>query len=85
MRNQMNALLNVNLGSLLPAKVFSDFVLKIGQDRIVANEIKILAKIRGAVCIHLPELMWTTKGNDQLGIVPVGTPIDFRQIAHISC
>jgi hypothetical protein len=52
-------------------------VLKIGQDRTVANEIKIPAKIRGAVCIHLPELVWTTKGNEQLWIVPVGTLIDF--------
>jgi hypothetical protein len=63
----------------------SFFVLKIAHDETtVANEIDILKKIRDMQCIHLPELVWAPEGDQQLGIVPVGTPIDFRQAASVS-
>jgi hypothetical protein len=56
------------------------FVLKIvhGQTS-VANEIAILQKLREADCAHLPEIVWSPSGKRELGIVPVGVSIDFRE------
>lgn len=63
----------------------TDFVLKIAHGRTtVANELSILRKIRDADCLNLPELVWAPEGGKQLGIVPVGQPIDFRQVASVS-
>jgi serine/threonine protein kinase len=59
-------------------------MLKIRPGRTVTNEIMILKKIRDGKCIHVPELVWVTEENEQLGIVPVGKPIDFRETAHVS-
>jgi hypothetical protein len=56
------------------------FVLKIVHGQAsVANEIRILQRLRDASCPHLPEIVWTPSGNRELGIVPVGAPIDFRE------
>jgi hypothetical protein len=61
------------------------FVLKIVHgDTNVAHEINILKKIKGVDCVHLPELVWAPPGDKQLGIVPHGTSIDFRQTASVS-
>ena len=56
------------------------FVLKIvhGQTS-VANEIAVLRIFRDAQCPHLPEIVWTPSGKRELGIVPLGVPIDFRE------
>jgi hypothetical protein len=56
------------------------FVLKIvhGQTS-VADEVAILQRLRDAHCPHLPEIVWTPSGDRELGIVPVGVPIDFRE------
>jgi hypothetical protein len=56
------------------------FVLKIvhGQTS-VANEIAVLKRLRDADCPHLPEIVWTPSGDRELGIVPVGKPIKFRE------
>jgi hypothetical protein len=61
------------------------FALKIvNRETTVAKEIKILRKIRDAECIHLPELVWEPGTSKELGIVPIGDPIDFRQVASVS-
>ena len=66
-------------------RVPAAFVLKIVHgDTSVANEIKILRKIRDIACSNLPELVWAPDGGKELGIVPVGHPIDFRQVASVS-
>ena len=58
----------------------SCFVLKVGQgSNSVGNEIAILKKIQSSNCPHLPEIVWTPLGGQQLGIVPVGVPINFRE------
>lgn len=44
----------------------------------VANEIAVLKRLRDVHCPHLPEIVWTPSGDRELGIVPVGEPIDFR-------
>jgi Protein kinase domain len=56
------------------------FVLKVMHGQAsVANEIAVLKRFRDAVCPHLPEIVWTPSGNRELGIVPVGMPINFRE------
>lgn len=56
------------------------FVLKIVHGKTsVANEIAVLQRLRDAHCPHLPEIVWTPSGDRELGIVPVGVPIDFRE------
>ena len=63
----------------------SCFVLKIGQgSNSVGNEIAILKKIQSSNCPHLPEIVWSPSGGQQLGIVPVGLPIDFKESQPIS-
>jgi Protein kinase domain len=63
----------------------SRFVLKIGQgSNSVGNEIAILKKIQSTDCPHLPEIVWSPSGGQQLGIVPVGLPIDFKESQPIS-
>jgi hypothetical protein len=63
----------------------SHFVLKIVHgEATVTNELKILREIRDAKCMHLPELVWEPRGDKQLGLAPVGKPIDFRQSASTS-
>jgi hypothetical protein len=56
----------------------SRFVLKIahGTDS-VANEIAVLKELRSSDCPHLPEIVWSPPGDQELGIVPAGVPIDF--------
>jgi Protein kinase domain len=57
-----------------------EFVLKMARgDRNIANEVKILKALQKLQCKHLPELVWSPKLSKELGIVPVGLPIDFRQ------
>jgi hypothetical protein len=56
------------------------FVLKVVHGKTsVANEIAVLQRFRDAHCPHLPEIVWTPSGDSELGIVPVGVPIDFRE------
>ena len=63
----------------------SRFVLKVRQgSNSVGNEIAILKKIQSSNCPHLPEIVWSPSGGQQLGIVPVGVPIDFRESQPIS-
>jgi hypothetical protein len=52
-------------------------------DPDVANEIRILKAIQDFQCGHLPELVWSPKLDKELGIVPVGHPIDFQQPAKM--
>jgi hypothetical protein len=62
----------------------NEFVLKMARgDLDVANEIRMLKAIRDSQCRHLPELVWSPKLNKELGIVPVGHPIDFQQPAKM--
>ena len=63
-----------------------DFVLKIAhrEDTTVANEIAVLKKLREADCQHLPELVWSPLGDRELGILPLGSPINFREPQAIS-
>jgi len=61
------------------------FIVKIAQnDSTVANELEILRKLKEVQCVHLPELVWAPEGNKQLGLVPVGKPIDFQQTGVLS-
>ena len=61
------------------------FVLKIGQgSNSVGKEIAILEKFRSSNCPHLPEIVWSPSGGQQLGIVPLGAAIDFRESQPIS-
>ena len=63
----------------------SCFVLKVGQgSNSVGNEITILKKIQSSNCPHLPEIVWSPSGGQQLGIVLIGVPIDFRELQPIS-
>jgi hypothetical protein len=53
-------------------------MLKIGKaGRTASKKIMILKAIRDVKCVHLPELMWVSEENEQLGIMPVGQPINF--------
>jgi hypothetical protein len=61
------------------------FVLKMARDGLdVSNEIRILKAIRDSQCERLPELVWSPTGHKELGIVPVGQPIDFQQPANMA-
>jgi serine/threonine protein kinase len=61
------------------------FVLKIARGGLdVFNEIQILKAIKDARCKHLPEVVWSPAGHKELGIVPVGQPIDFQQPANMA-
>ncbi|KAF8635124.1 hypothetical protein AX17_004025 [Amanita inopinata Kibby_2008] len=61
------------------------FALKIAHGgNSVANEIKILKKLGETECHHVPEIVWAPEGGKELGIVPVGDPIDFTEPAIIS-
>jgi hypothetical protein len=61
------------------------FVLKMARgDLDVSNEIRILKAIKDARCEHLPELVWSPAGYKELGIVPVGQPIDSQQPANMA-
>jgi Protein kinase domain len=61
------------------------FVLKMARgDLDVSNEIRILEVIKDAQCVHLPELVWSPAGYKELGIVPLGQPIDFQQPANMA-
>ena len=63
----------------------SCFVLKVGQgSNSVGNDIAILKKIQSSNCPHLPEIVWSPSGGQQLGIVLIGVPIDFRESQPIS-
>jgi hypothetical protein len=65
------------------------FVLKIGKGtNSVANEIALLKLLRSSPhssdCPNLPEIVWFPDGNQELGILPVGKPIDFNETAAAS-
>jgi hypothetical protein len=54
------------------------FPLKMARGGLdVSNEIRILKVIKDAQCKHLPELVWSPAGYKELGIVPLGQPINF--------
>ena len=56
------------------------FVMKIAHGgQSLANEISVLKKLQSANCPHLPEIVWRPQGDKELGILPFGTPIDFRE------
>jgi len=49
------------------------FIVKKSYDGTpVSAEVKILRRIRDEDCVHFPELVWAPRGDDQLGIVPLG-------------
>ena len=50
----------------------------------VSNEIRNLKAIKDARCEYLPELVWSPAGYKELGIVPLGQPIDFQQPANMA-
>jgi hypothetical protein len=60
------------------------FVLKASRDRDVSSEVTILKEIKKSPCLHLPELVWSSRGNKQLGIVPCGKPIQSQRPFTIS-
>lgn len=61
------------------------FVLKMARGSLdVSNEIRNLKAIKDARCEHLPELVWSPAGYKELGIVPLGQPIDFQQPANMA-
>jgi hypothetical protein len=61
------------------------FVLKMARGGLdVSNEVRILKAIKDARCECLPELVWSPAGHKELGIVPVGQPIDFQQPANMA-
>jgi hypothetical protein len=55
------------------------FALKTSHDGSpVSAELNILKRLDGSDCIHVPELVWTPSPDvKQLGVVPVGCPINF--------
>ena len=62
----------------------SQFVLKVTHDNHpLDNEITILEKLRAGDCAHIPELVWT-RGNEELGIVPIGEPVLPGELAIVS-
>ena len=63
-----------------------EFVLKTayGGDKTVANEIAVLKRLRTIQCQHLPELVWSPSGDQEFGISPVGSPIDFKERQGVS-
>jgi len=50
----------------------------------IIGEVKVLSQLRNADSKHIPELVWSPRSRPELGIVPVGRPIDFRQSADTS-
>jgi hypothetical protein len=61
------------------------FALKIvNGNTSLANEIEVLKIIRDISCQNLPEIVWSPPGGKELGIVPVGQPIDFREPSSTS-
>jgi predicted Ser/Thr protein kinase len=76
-----------------PPSQFKDikrFALKIKHNEkamdAIGKEVQILKVLRNApgTSTHIPELVWSPRGRPELGIVPVGRPIDFRQCADTS-
>ena len=58
----------------------SCFVLKVGQgSNSVGNEIAVLKKIQSSNCPHLRKIVWSPLVGQQLVIMLVGVPIDFRE------
>jgi len=53
-------------------------------DGSLANEIEVLQIFRTTCCPNLPEIVWSPPGARELGIVPVGEPIDFREPSSTS-
>jgi hypothetical protein len=51
---------------------------------LLTDERKILEKFHDAPCPHLPELVWTCKGDKELGIVPIGKPVHLGEPVVIS-
>ena len=64
----------------------SCFVLKMGEEfNSVCNEISILNEFWSSNCSYLLEIVWSPSGGQQLGIVPCGKPIEFREVQSVSC
>ena len=62
------------------------FVMKIAHGgQSLANEISVLKKLQSTNCPHFPEIVWCPQGDKELGILPFGTPIDFREPQTTSC
>jgi hypothetical protein len=59
------------------------FALKLPRGgRDISRELSILRTFSpDCKCVHLPELVWSPTAANELGIVPVGEPIDFEQHA----
>jgi hypothetical protein len=65
------------------------FVLKVAYGEAdVLNELRILEEIKRATknqaCDNLPDLVWVGKSRNELGIVPVGVPIDLIRSPPVS-
>ena len=50
----------------------------------VRKEFSILKEFQSSNCSHLPEIVWSPSGGQQLGIVPSGKPIEFREAQSVS-
>ena len=49
-----------------------------------ANKIAVLQRLRDVQCPHLPEIVWAPSGEREFGIVPLGVPVDFRELQTTS-